>query len=66
MDRIPRHVVVGLPAVAALLLGSTALAEVGVGENAPMFQTIDEDMQPIDMADYIDGRPLAMCVGSAS
>jgi hypothetical protein len=58
--------VVGLSAAAALLLGSTALAEVGVGDDAPMFETFNEDMQPIDMADYIDGRPLALCVGSAS
>jgi hypothetical protein len=61
-----RRVVVGLSAAAALLLGSTALAEVGVGDSAPMFETVNEDMQPIDMADYIDGKPLAMCVGSAS
>jgi hypothetical protein len=33
---------------------------------APLFATVDENMQPIDMADLIDGKPLVLTVGSAS
>jgi len=35
-------------------------------EPAPLFRTVDENMQPIDMADLIDGKPLVLTVGSAS
>lgn len=39
---------------------------VGDDELAPLFETVDENMQPIDMADLIDGKPLVLTVGSAS
>lgn len=39
---------------------------VSQAQMAPLFKTVDENMQPIDMADLIDGRPLVLTVGSAS
>jgi hypothetical protein len=50
----------------ALLWCGAAVAAVGVGDDGPMYQTLDENMQPVDMADFIDGRPLVLAVGSAS
>jgi hypothetical protein len=43
-----------------------ARADVGVGDEAPLYATYDENMNPVDMADLIDGRPLVLAVGSAS
>ncbi len=56
--------VTGLMLVAGAAL--PARADVGVGDQAPLFQTLDENMQPVDMLDLTDGRPLVISVGSAS
>jgi len=39
---------------------------VNVGDVGPLFQTMDENMQPVDMAALIVDRPLVIVVGSAS
>ena len=58
-------------ALAALLLAGTsisdpALADAELGQEAPLFASIDEDLNPVDMADLIDGKPLVLVVSSAS
>jgi len=56
-----------LTALAVGAVGASgARADVEVGDQAPLFQTLDENLQPVDMSDLIDGRPLVMAVGSAS
>lgn len=52
----------------AVILGvaGVARADVAVGDDAPLFASVDEHMSPVDMADLIVGRPLVMAVGSAS
>lgn len=54
--------------VLAMTLGvaGAARADVIVGDDAPLFESVDEHMSPVDMADLIVGRPLVMAVGSAS
>lgn len=47
-------------------LAGQAAADVGVGDAAPLFASIDENLQPVDMADLIQERPLVLAVGSAS
>ena len=37
-----------------------------VGEKAPLFKSLDESMQPVDMAPMIKGKPLVVIVGSVS
>lgn len=49
-----------------LLAGAPASAQVWIGDEAPLYRSIDENLQPVDMADMIDGRPLVIAVGSAS
>jgi hypothetical protein len=36
------------------------------GEKAQLFSSVNEDLQPVDMKQLIDGRPLVLAVGSAS
>ena len=50
------------------LFGSTgmAAAAVGVGDTAPLFKSIDENKNPVDLANLINGKPLVIAVGSAS
>jgi hypothetical protein len=55
-----------LTALPLVALGLHVYADVGVGDQAPMFESFNEDMQPVDMSDFIDGRPLVLAVGSAS
>jgi hypothetical protein len=52
---------------ASLLITNPRRAEaVNVGDVGPMFQTLDENMQPVDTATLIVDRPLVIIVGSAS
>ena len=51
---------------AFLLVSGPASAIVGVGDTAPLFQSLDENMQVVDMQDMIQGKPLVLLVGSAS
>ena len=34
--------------------------------NAPLFDSVDENFNPVSMADLIDGRPLVLAVSSCS
>lgn len=36
------------------------------GTPAVLFDTVDENLQPVSMADLTDGKPLVMVVSSAS
>ena len=47
-------------------LTSSVEAKVRKGDKAPMFKSIDENHQPVDMKDLINGKPLVLAVGSAS
>jgi len=47
-------------------IGGSARADVAVGDDAPLFESVDEHMNPVDMADLVVGRPLVLAVGSAS
>jgi hypothetical protein len=49
-----------------LLAGAPASGQVWTGDDAPLYRSIDENLQPVDMADMIDGRPLVLAIGSAS
>jgi hypothetical protein len=67
MTRTGKHLtatalVSGLFALAA----GQVFADLSVGDDATLFQSIDEDMEPVDMADMIDGKPLVLVVSSAS
>jgi len=53
-------------AMATLFGAACAQAGVGQGEQAPLFSTFDENLEPVDMADLIRGKPLVLIVGSAS
>ncbi len=35
-------------------------------EQAPLFDSVDENMNPVSMADMIDGRPLILAMGSCT
>jgi len=43
-----------------------ARADLRVGQKAELFRTVDENLQPVDMAELIVGRPLVLIVGSCS
>jgi len=44
----------------------TARADLREGQKARLFEGIDEKLQPVDMANLIDGRPLVLIVGSCT
>lgn len=43
-----------------------ANADLKVGQKAKLFQSVDENLQHVDMAKLVDGRPLVLVVGSCS
>lgn len=47
-------------------LGSALCGAADVGDPAQLFTTVDENFNPVNMADLIDGRPLVLAVGSCS
>jgi len=36
------------------------------GGGAPLFESVDENLEPINMADMIDGKPLVLAVSSCT
>ena len=52
--------------IAAFGCAAPAAADLKVGQKAKLFQSVDENLQHVDMADLIDGRPLVLVVGSCS
>ncbi len=61
-----KHYVAAISATVAVFSQTLALADVVVNDDAPMFASFDEKMNPVDMRDLITGRPLVLAVGSAS
>lgn len=55
-----------IPLVLALLAAGPALADLGVGDDAILYDSVNEDMEPVSMAEMIDGLPLVLITGSAS
>ena len=49
-----------------ILLASVVHADHSVGDQASLFASVDENMERVDMADMIDGKPLVLVVSSAS
>ena len=50
------------------LMTGVPLAQTQVlpGEQAPMYRGVDENLNPVDMADFIDGTPLLFLYTSAT
>jgi len=63
MDRTTK--IAGL-ALAGWLVAHSSYSAVQVGDQAPMYRAVDENMQLIDMADFTDGTPLVLLYGSAT
>jgi hypothetical protein len=61
--RLVSSAAAGIAICTAAAIGGT---DVGVGDEAPLYDTVDENMEPVSMADEIDGRPLVLVVSSAS
>ena len=57
---------IGSLALVATLSGTPVAATVREGDDAPMYIAVDENMQLIDMAEFIDGTPLVFLYGSAT
>lgn len=61
------HRLLGLTvAVASLWVHSPAGADLKQGDQALLFASVDENLNPVDMAEMTDGRPLVLVVGSCS
>jgi hypothetical protein len=61
------HRLLGLTvAVAALWWHSPAVADLKEGDQALLFTSVDENLDPVDMRDMTEGRPLVLVVGSCS
>jgi hypothetical protein len=56
---------IGLAGVVLLAMVSPAMAQLP-GSNAPMHVSVGEDMQLVDLAEFIDGTPLVFVYGSAT
>jgi len=41
-------------------------AQLIVGTEAPLFDSVDENFNPVSMADKINGRPLVLAVSSCT
>ena len=50
----------------AVLVVAWPLAVAHGQPQAPLFDSIDENLNPVSMADLIDGRPLVLAVGSCT
>jgi len=49
-----------------LALAAAGPLTADVGQRAPLFDSLDEHLNPVSMADMIDGRPLVLAVGSCT
>jgi len=49
-----------------LLLTPIAQPAVQPGDQAPLFVSVSENLDQVDMADFIDGTPLVFLYGSAT
>ena len=53
-------------AVIALLVAWPLAGAKGQLTQAPLFDSVDENLNPVSMADFIDGRPLVLGCGTCS
>ena len=53
-------------AAASLWWHSPAGADLKQGDQALLFASVDENLNPVDMAKMTEGRPLVLVVGSCS
>jgi hypothetical protein len=60
------HRIGGASLAIVLATAQLAGAQVREGDQAPMFQAVDQHMRNIDMADFIDGTPLLFLYTSAT
>ena len=47
----------------AVMTTAPAYADVGVGDTAPLFDTVNEDLDPVSMAELIDANTLSVAKG---
>ena len=56
-----------MPAVVVVAWSLTAAdGQLTLGVDAPLFDSVDENLNPVSMADMINGRPLVLAVGSCT
>ena len=61
--RVP---VIELFTVGSLLVTPMAQPAVQPGDQAPLFVSVSENLDQVDMSDFIDGTPLVFLYGSAT
>jgi hypothetical protein len=62
-----RSKLAGATLILATVMGvQVAGSQTVVGDQAPMFRGVDQNMRLVDMADYIDGTPLLFLYTSAT
>jgi len=62
-----RSKLAGATLILATVMGvQVAGSQTVVGDQAPMFRGVDQNMHLVDMADYIDGTPLLFLYTSAT
>lgn len=57
---------VGVLFLATVVWAQAADSQVQEGSQAPMFSGVDENLRPIDTADFVDGTPLLFLYTSAT
>ena len=58
---------VGGTLVLAAVMGAQVVgSQTVVGDQAPMFRGVDQNMRLVDMVDYVDGTPLLFLYTSAT
>lgn len=61
-----RVVAIHLFAIGCFVTAPVAHSAVEPGDQAPLFVSVSENMEQVDMADFIDGTPLVFLYGSAT
>jgi hypothetical protein len=62
-----RSKLAGATLILATVMGvQVAGSQTVVGDQAPMFRGVDQNMRLVDMAEYIDGTPLLFLYTSAT
>jgi len=52
--------------LAAVMVAQVVGSQTVVGDQAPMFRGVDQNMRLVDMADFVDGTPLLFLYTSAT
>jgi len=66
MTRTKKILATILLGVMIVTISTQSFADLSVGDKATLFKSVDENMDSIDMADLIDGKPLVLVVSSCS